>query len=293
MFKIAIDAGHGSNTAGKRTPPFPYDIPEHGIKKGEQFREHTANVGVAVLLEKELQRCGFETIRVGWNDAKSHDDPDTPLTERQRIIKNAKCDISISVHFNAYGDGRTFNTAEGVGIYIHDKYANDSEELAIQVLKQLVQGTKQKNRGVTAQALALCNCKNTGAQASILLELAFMTHLHEATNLFVNPKFWKECAIEIARGVCAYAKVPYVLEGTKAPKRVTRTSSKEDIVWLQSKLTQLVEGYKIKVTGVFDTTTRIAVLMYWEQLGWGRHMNDDGTVAGKSTCVALAEGRKE
>jgi len=40
--KIAIDAGHGSNTAGKRTPPFPYDIPEYGVKKGEQFREHIA-----------------------------------------------------------------------------------------------------------------------------------------------------------------------------------------------------------------------------------------------------------
>lgn len=293
MFKIAIDAGHGSNTAGKRTPPFPYDIPEYGIKKGEQFREHIANVGVAVLLEEELQRCGFKTIRVGWNDANAHDDIDTPLTERQRIIKNAKCDISISVHFNAYGDGRTFNTAEGVGVYIHDKYANDSKALATQVLKQLVQGTKQKNRGVTAQALALCNCKNTGTQASILLELAFMTNLHEATNLFVNPKFWKECAIEIARGVCAYTKVPYVLEGTKIPKRVTRTSPKEDIVWLQTKLRQLVEGYKVKVTGVYDAPTRIALLMYWEQLGWGRHMNDDGTVAGNATCTALAQNRKE
>ena len=66
--KIAIDAGHGSNTRGKRTASFPYDIPEYGVKKGEQFREHIANVGVAILLEKELQRC-LETIRVGWNDA--------------------------------------------------------------------------------------------------------------------------------------------------------------------------------------------------------------------------------
>jgi len=34
--RIAIDAGHGSNTAGKRTPPFPFDVKRGNIivKKG-------------------------------------------------------------------------------------------------------------------------------------------------------------------------------------------------------------------------------------------------------------------
>ena len=62
---INVDAGHGSNTAGKRTPPLPsaIDIDKDGkvdIKKGEQYREHYANVGVASLLVEELQRCGFD-----------------------------------------------------------------------------------------------------------------------------------------------------------------------------------------------------------------------------------------
>ena len=60
---INIDTGHGTNTAGKRTPPFPYDAKVNDkitIKKGEQFREHIANVGVAFLLEQELKRCGFK-----------------------------------------------------------------------------------------------------------------------------------------------------------------------------------------------------------------------------------------
>jgi len=42
---INIDAGHGTNTAGKRTPPMPETIKVNEkitIKKGEQFREHTA-----------------------------------------------------------------------------------------------------------------------------------------------------------------------------------------------------------------------------------------------------------
>ena len=95
--KIAIDAGHGSNTAGKRTPPMPYAIDINGdrkidIKKGEQYREHYANVGVAYYLEQELKKCGFSTVRTGWNDKNASNDKDTPLTERQATIKKAKCD---------------------------------------------------------------------------------------------------------------------------------------------------------------------------------------------------------
>lgn len=77
--KINIDAGHGSNTAGKRTPPMPKDIKINNkltIKKGEQFREHYANVGVCYYLEQELQRCGFKTMRTGWDDNNAFDDPE-------------------------------------------------------------------------------------------------------------------------------------------------------------------------------------------------------------------------
>ena len=41
--KVTIDAGHGSNTGGKRTAPFTKDVDINGdgvvnIKKGEQYR---------------------------------------------------------------------------------------------------------------------------------------------------------------------------------------------------------------------------------------------------------------
>lgn len=284
MIKVAIDAGHDSNTAGKRTPKLP---------NGTVIREHTANVGVAHLLEVELKRNGFDVVRVAWDDPDGTNDKYVSLNDRQSIIKTAKCDISISIHFNAFGDGVTFNTAQGVGVYIHNKYANDSRALASVVLKHLTKGTAQKNRGITTKALALCNCNKTGCKASILPELAFMTNLKEATELLGSFDFWMECAIEIARGVCEYYNMPYLSAEQKVPKRVTRESTKEDIVWLQTQLRKCVKNYQIKITGVYDSTTRIAVLIYWEQLGWGRHMNDDGTVAGKSTVLALATGKVE
>ena len=68
--KIAIDAGHGSDTSGKRTP--------------DGYREHYANVVVANYLYDILNAnpSQFEIIRTGWNDDDYLDDKDTALSTR-------------------------------------------------------------------------------------------------------------------------------------------------------------------------------------------------------------------
>ncbi len=298
MMKINVDAGHGSNTAGKRTPPLlsAIDINKDGIidiKKGEQYREHYANVGVASLLVKELQRCGFDTMQTGFNDNNAADDPDTALADRQKAIAKANCDYSISVHFNAFGDGNSFNTAQGVGIYIHDKYAGQSEKLAQVVLKHLASGTKQTNRGVTKYGWAMCNCNSMDTKAAILVELAFMTNEKEATTMMANEAYWKESAQEIARGVCEYTGIKYVEEINMPTKTITPESPKEDIKWAQEKLNAVIPSWlpKLAVDGSYSPKTRIAVLGYWDQLGWGKHMQDNGTKIGTATREALAAGR--
>ncbi|HWT75845.1 MAG TPA: N-acetylmuramoyl-L-alanine amidase [Mobilitalea sp.] len=207
--KINVDAGHGTNTAGKRTPPMPINLDidndnKIDIKKGEQYREHYANVGVASILVEELKRCGFDTMQTGFNDDDPSDDPDTALSVRQTAIANGKCDYSISIHFNAVGDGNSFNSGEGIGVFIHDKYAGQSEKLAKIVLKHLAQGTKQMNRGVSKQSLAMCNCNALKTKAAILCELAFMTNEKEATTMMASKAFWKESAQEICKGICEY-----------------------------------------------------------------------------------------
>lgn len=293
---INIDAGHGSNTAGKRTPPMPQAIDIDGdgkddVKKGEQYREHYANVGVATLLVKELDRCGFETMRTGWNDENATDDPDTSLSARQQVIGKAKCDYSISIHFNAFGDGNSFNTAKGVGIYIHDKYIEQSEKLAKRVLDRLAEGTKQTNRGITKKALAMCNCNNLNVKAAILVELAFMTNEHEATTMMANQRYWLESAQEICRGVCDYTGVKYVPESYIPSKVITPDSSQQDIKWAQERLNKVLPDYfpKLTVDGSYGAKTRLAVLTLWDILGWGTHMNDDGKKIGKSTREHLAK----
>nr|WP_308743527.1 N-acetylmuramoyl-L-alanine amidase [uncultured Anaerocolumna sp.] len=289
--RINIDAGHGTNTAGKRTPPMPETIKVNDkitIKKGEQFREHIASVGVAYYLEKELLRCGFDTMRTGWDDDNPYDDEDTGLSARQTAIAKADCDYSISIHFNAYGDGNSFNSAEGIGIYIHNKYAGQSKKLADIVLKHLVQGSYQKDRGVSPASLAMCNCNNMDVKGAILIELAFMTNKREAVELMANEAYWKESAIEIAKGLCEYTGIKYVPEKDQyvpaAP--INQMSDIKAIKWLQEKLNKANPTYTIPVDGKYGPKTRIAVLMYAESKGWDWSKNT-GYSSGKGTISSL------
>ena len=204
--KIAIDAGHGSNTAGKRTP--------------SGYREHYANVVVANYLYDILKAnpSHFDVIRTGWDDENYMDDEDTSLGNRQRTIKNNGCSISISIHFNASGNGKTYNNASGIETYYHKTKYADSKKLATCVQSELIKGTPQKNRGVKQGELAMCNCSTMGTRASILCELGFMTNSTEAT-LMQDKDFCKECAREIAQGLANYLNINIVLD----------TDKKEDI----------------------------------------------------------------
>lgn len=196
-YKVAVDAGHGSNTAGKRTP--------------DGWREHYTNVKCANYFDIAMRRCGFETVKIAWDDTNSKDDTDVPLTTRQSQIKNAKCDISVSWHANAFGDGKSYNSSQGIETLIHNNSVKvkDSGSLAIKVQNYLIKGTQQKNRGVKAANLAMCNCVAMGTKASILIEIGFMTNEYEA-QLIQSDAFCQECAEEAAQGVCEYFGVTYI-----------------------------------------------------------------------------------
>lgn len=191
MAKVAIDAGHGSNTAGKRTP--------------DGYREHWINVKTAYYLEQALQKLGIQTVRIAWDDTNATDDTDVALATRQKQIKAAGCDYSVSVHANAFGNGSNYNSASGVSTHVSDKaaYLKDSVRFAQCIQKRIVQGTKQRDRGVVRQSLAMCNCPAMGTKASCLVEIAFMTHETEA-NLMKTEAFCKEQGEDIAKGIADY-----------------------------------------------------------------------------------------
>lgn len=90
---IALDDGHGMETAGKRTPMF---------EDGTFMKENEFNSAVVNYLDAELKRCGFHTLLVAEGNT------DIPLSTRTAIANNIitnkynrQADLYISVHANA------------------------------------------------------------------------------------------------------------------------------------------------------------------------------------------------
>ena len=209
-YKVAIDAGHSSYTSGKQTP--------------SGYKEHWFNVAVANYIDIGLKRCGINTLKVAWNDINSKDDTEVSLGERQRQIKSSNCDIAISVHANAHGDGKSYTSAQGVETFVHSDAScvGDSKKLANLVHKYIISGTKQTNRGIKSSAFAMCNCKNMGVKAAILIEYGFMTNAYEES-LIMSDAFCLECAEETVHGICDYFGVTYTKTTTTTTPSVVNT----------------------------------------------------------------------
>jgi N-acetylmuramoyl-L-alanine amidase len=289
QLRIAVDSGHGSGTAGKRTIKLTKDIGR--FKKGEQVREHWICTHICKMLHDNLVGMGYAVVKSAWDDGIVTDDSDLPLANRQKLIKNARCDYSVSIHLNAYGDGIKYNSANGIEVLIHNDptRVGDSYNMARYVLTEMLKGTKQKNRGVKTQALAMCNCKNLGVKGAILCECAFMTNQYEVETMITQEDFWRECAGEIADGINKY-----ILSTLTVPtSTISKTSSENDVKWLQIKANKALKalGSKtvLKVDGSYGTKTVNGVLELWKLLGWNKDSKDTGEKAGAKTITKLNE----
>lgn len=200
-YLIALDDGHGMETPGKRTPYVP--------ELGRVVKENEFNRAVVKYLDEELRRCGFRTLLVAPTDV------DTPLKARTDLANAKGAHAYISIHYNA-ADGK-FDGAgkdpEGHSIHIYPG-SKTSRRLAECIMKYLVQGTSQKNRGIQENDFHVL--RETKMPA-ILSENGFMDNKREAI-LMASPAFQKEVAIEHAKGICDFFGVPYVLEKKNEPK---------------------------------------------------------------------------
>lgn len=129
MAKIALDAGHGLSTPGKRTPA------------GE--REWTLNNKVVRAAIKHLNEYqNVETLRL--------DDPtgkrDVPLKERTDKANKWKADVVVSYHHNALNGGWGNHT--GTETYVHPIIPDETLEIANTVHNEVVKAYQLRDRGV-------------------------------------------------------------------------------------------------------------------------------------------------
>ena len=149
--KIAIDAGHGYNTAGKRTP--------------DGIREWTLNNAVAKYLAEYLK--GYATtFRTDDTTGKT----DIKLSTRRNNAVNKGAKLLVSIHHNAY-TGK-WNDATGVGVYRHTLYSHkEAKELTTKISAAMAKETGLRNRGAKT---ALFTVIATSKIPCVLCEGGFM-----------------------------------------------------------------------------------------------------------------------
>lgn len=179
---IAVDAGHGLHTPGKRTPD------------GE--REWSFNNKVVLALIDELHRLGLRTIRL--------DDPsgqrDVPLAERTRKANNAKADVLVSVHHNA-NTGK-WGTWTGTETYSHPK-STEGAKLSKAVQTEMIKAYGLRDRKTK---VANFHMLRESKMPAILTEGGYMDSRIDIVKLRDN-EVLKQAGINIARGVASYLGV--------------------------------------------------------------------------------------
>jgi N-acetylmuramoyl-L-alanine amidase CwlD len=170
---VCIDPGHGGEDPGAVC---------------NDVEEKVVNLEISLRIRPLIEAMGYKVVMTRTTDVT------LSLQERCDIANNARADIFVSVHNNAY-----MTTSEGTETFCY----YDSEEgrrLATLIHNQVVKRIQLTNRGVKEAGFYVL--KNTDMPAA-LLEGAFITNPEEAEFL-QDPEFQQEIAEGVAEGVHKY-----------------------------------------------------------------------------------------
>lgn len=226
-YLVAVDAGHGRHTPGKRSPA------------GE--REWTFNEVTARALIQELQNYGIRTIRL--------DDPtgqrDVPLRERTNKANRAKADILVSIHHNA-NTGRWGNWT-GSEVYAYPG-TRQGQQMSRALAPVLARTYGIHNRGAkTANFHMLRESK----MPSILTEGGFMDSRIDIVPMRKDSVL-RQAGVEIAKVVANQLGVKkqsnYATTVTRTPKANKIDTSKNPyIVKSGDTLGEIAKAYGVDV----------------------------------------------
>ena len=151
-----LDAGHGYNTPGKRSP--------------DGMREYEFNRAVANYARQLL--ANYKNVTVYFSHS---DQQDVSLKARTDKANSLNVDIFVSIHANAFGGGGWSNVG-GIETFVYPTRPPVAYQLAQKIQRTLVISTGLENRGVkTADFHVLRETK----MDAVLVECGFMTNRNE------------------------------------------------------------------------------------------------------------------
>lgn len=192
MFKLALDAGHGLFTEGKRVLR---------SLDAAQTAEWWLNDRIADDVEKQLQAYGDVAV-------KRCDDTtgkiDVPLSTRVQTANAFGAELFISIHHNAGING---GTGGGIVVYRHPDAGEKAKAFQALVYQKLTAATGLK--GNRSQPLATGNFQviRQTTMPGVLLELGFMDSKTDVP-ILLTAAYAGQCAAAIVSAVRSYAGLP-------------------------------------------------------------------------------------
>ena len=231
-YLVAIDAGHGMCTPGKRSVKLSSDLYINGVlvrKKGEVIKENEWNRAVSEYLAKALTRCNIGYMYTADMTGKT----DVPLSTRSYKANKAGADILISNHYNAIGTASVWQTkAKGLLVLRTKNSSSKSIKLGNLAVKHLAADIDYEYnyglmRDVDMSGFTLAILRQTNMPA-ILIEYGFMDYEKEA-KLMLNPSHQEKCAEAVCKAICEYFGIKYILPNIKEENKTLYVKIKEDI----------------------------------------------------------------
>jgi N-acetylmuramoyl-L-alanine amidase len=189
-YTVALDPGHGIETAGKRSCD-------------GTLREYEFNRSVPSKIKPILERHGVTVIVTSTTDS------DVTLANRCALANNAKANIFVSIHANAAGDGKIWSPAKGWEIFIC-KGSVEGNKLAEAIESESIPFLGFVNRGIKDDELYVTYHTKMPA---VLTEHGFYTNRTEV-ELLKSDSFRNKCALADAKGILKYLGIEYKEEST-------------------------------------------------------------------------------
>jgi N-acetylmuramoyl-L-alanine amidase len=182
---VVLDPGHGAETVGKRSPD-------------GSVLEYAFNRDMAARVKAHLERHGVETLLTVT------DDVDLPLEERCRVANASGADAFVSLHANAYGNGKNWTKQNGWEAFVYKK-GSFSEQLANAVHSETIPASGLADRGVKDERYYVIRNVNMPA---VLIEHGFYTNQTEI-ELLKSPEFRERLAVMDAKGILRFLGVAW------------------------------------------------------------------------------------
>ena len=294
MFKLALSAGHGKNTAGKRC--------DKKLDKNET-REWVLNSRICEMIESKLREfSGCEVLRLDDPTGKK----DIPLRKRTDMANKFGADFYLSIHHNAGVNG---GSGGGVETYVYTKAAKESFDWQKMLYDSLLEKTNLRGNRANGKrkanlhecreskmpcVLVECGFMDSKTDVPIILTDAFANAVAEACIVVIVEKgglknkissavkenktlLWQKAAIKDGFNFSKYGADGKW--GSECESVAKKAVCKKRVTYKFKNLTKIIQNaVGVTVDGKFGNATKLAVIEYQKSL----NLAADGVVGPKT-----------